>query len=73
MILYINGTHVTGTYKYSGGKIDGTLVGNKLTGTWTQTNGKGKIVFVFNNDFSSFTGKWGYNDAAPSSKWNGHK
>ena len=73
MILYINGTHVTGTYKHSGGKIDGTLVGNKLTGTWTQTNGKGRIEFTFNSNFSAFTGKWGYNNDVPSKEWKGYK
>jgi len=73
MTLTISGNHVTGTYKYMGGKIEGTLTGNKLIGTWWQTNGKGKIEFVFNSDFTKFSGKWGYNDAAPTSKWNGTK
>jgi len=73
MNLQINGTHVTGTYKYADGKVDGILSGNKLTGTWTQNNGKGRIEFIFNSDFTAFTGKWGYGNKVPTSKWNGHK
>jgi len=73
MTLQQSGNKVTGTYKYSNGVIEGTLNGKILTGTWTQSNGKGKLVFVFNNDFSAFSGKWGYNDAEPSSAWNGKK
>ena len=66
-----NGNSVTGTYKYRGGRIEGTLSGRTLTGFWYQDNGKGKLIFEFNSDFSGYTGKWGYNDAAPASKWNG--
>ncbi|GET34592.1 hypothetical protein PbJCM13498_34550 [Prolixibacter bellariivorans] len=73
LTLYVNGNHVTGTYKFKGGKVDGTLSGHTLTGTWSQSNGKGKLIFVFNNDFSAFTGKWGYNNDTPSGKWNGTK
>jgi hypothetical protein len=64
---------VTGTYKHRDGRIEGTLNGNALTGWWYQSNGKGRLEFVFNNDFSAFTGKWSYNEAEPSSKWNGQK
>ena len=68
-----SGNSVTGTYKYRNGRIEGTLNGHTLTGLWFQDNGKGKLVFEFNSDFSGYTGKWGYNDAAPTSKWNGTK
>jgi hypothetical protein len=73
MTLQIDGKHVTGTYKHSNGRIDGTLSGHTLTGRWTQSNGQGRFVFEFNSDFSAFTGKWSYNDAEPSSRWNGTK
>ena len=73
MNLQLSGNKVTGTYKYNNGIIEGTLNGRVLTGTWTQSNAKGKMVFVFNDDFSGFTGKWGYNDAEPTSGWNGKK
>lgn len=73
LTLHINGNRVTGTYKYKNGRVEGTLNGQTLTGTWTQSNGKGRLQFVFSDDFSSFQGKWGYNDSAPTSKWNGTK
>ncbi|MFH2059420.1 MAG: hypothetical protein ABIJ59_11035 [Pseudomonadota bacterium] len=73
MSLQLNGDQVIGTYDYKGGKIDGILHGNTLTGTWIQTNAKGRLKFVFADDFSSFIGKWNYNDAIPSSKWDGRK
>jgi len=71
MTITQNGNKVTGTYKHQNGRIEGTLNGLTLTGFWFQDNGKGKLVFEFNSDFSGYTGKWGYNDAAPASKWNG--
>ena len=73
MTLSVNGNRVTGTYKHRDGKIDGVLTNNKLVGIWTQSNGKGNFEFIFNSDFSSFTGKWGYNNSTPTSKWNGTK
>ena len=71
MTITQNGNKVTGTYKHQNGRVEGTLSGQTLTGFWVQDNGKGKFVFEFNSDFSGYTGKWGYNDAAPASKWNG--
>lgn len=73
MTLQIRGNRVTGTYEWSNERIDGTLSGHTLTGWWTQSNGKGRFIFEFNPDFSAFTGKWGYNDAEPSGKWDGTK
>ncbi|MFV0605626.1 MAG: hypothetical protein ACK5NK_07280 [Niabella sp.] len=67
------GKQITGTYKHQNGRIEGTLNGRTLTGLWFQDNGKGKFVFEFNSDFSAFLGKWGYNDAEPSSKWDGKR
>ena len=73
MTLTQNGNTVTGTYKHLNGRIEGTMNGHTLTGFWFQSNGKGKFVFEFNSDFSAYTGKWGYNDAEPSSKWDGKR
>lgn len=64
---------VTGSYEYQNGHLKGTLHGNTLTGSWFQNNGKGTFVFVFNSDFSEFTGSWGLNDALPANEWNGTK
>lgn len=71
MTLSVSGNTVTGTYNWNNGKIEGTLNGKVLTGRWYQSNGTGRFVFVFNNDFTAFTGKWGYNEAEPASAWNG--
>jgi hypothetical protein len=73
MVLSQDGNKVTGTYRFKGGTISGILEGHTLTGIWVQTNAKGKLEFVFDKDFSAFEGKWGYNDAAPTKKWNGKK
>lgn len=73
MSLSITGNKVTGTYKWNDGRIEGTLNGTVLTGWWYQSNGKGKFIFNFNNNFTAFTGKWGYNDNNPSNAWNGTK
>ena len=75
MILQQNGNKVTGTYESGNGKIDAILTGNILTGTWKNSgsNKSGKFEFVFNSDFSSFTGKYGYNISSPTKKWNGTK
>ncbi len=73
MTLHLNGNQVTGTYKFKNGKIEGILQGNTLVGKWRQSNGSGRLEFVFTDDFSSFTGKWSYNDKEPNSKWDGKK
>ena len=72
MRFYQDGNKVTGTYNFRDGRIEGTLNGRTLTGRWTQNNAKGRFVFVFNEDFTAFTGKWSYNDNEPtSSGWDG--
>ncbi len=74
MTLLQTGNHVTGTYTYSGGSIDGTAAGNTLTGTWDQKGSgtHGKFVFTLSADGNSWTGLWGYNDETPTrTNWNG--
>ena len=73
MTIQRDGNKITGTYKWSDGRIEGTISGHTVTGWWYQSNGKGKFVFNFNSDFSAFTGKWGRNDATPSGQWNGKR
>lgn len=75
LTLTVSGNKVIGSYESGNGKLEGVLTGNTLSGTWTNSASKksGKFVFVFSSDFSSFTGKYGYNSSAPSSKWNGKK
>lgn len=72
MVFTWDGNKVSGTYDFRNGRVEGTLDGHTLTGRWTQDNAKGRLVFVFNDDFTAFTGKWSYNDAEPtSSRWDG--
>jgi hypothetical protein len=67
------GNKVTGTYEHADGRIEGTIIGNTLSGWWYQNNGKGRFVFVFNRDFSAFSGTWSYENAEPSEAWNGKR
>ena len=71
MTLTQSGKSVTGTYKHRGGRLEGTLDGDVLTGWWYQSNGKGRLRFEFKPDRSGFAGKWSYNDAPPKESWNG--
>jgi hypothetical protein len=75
LTLHVSGNAVLGTYENGNGKLQGVLNGNRLSGTWTNSGSKksGKFEFMFSSDFSSFTGKYGYNDSAPKSNWSGTK
>lgn len=73
MTLTRDGSRVTGRYAHRDGRIEGSLNGQVLTGRWTQSNGQGRVVLRFSADFSSFTGEWGYNDAAPDQSWTGQR
>jgi len=53
-----DGDHVAGTYAYSNGHIDGTLVGNTLRFTWTEDDGSGRGMFVV-SDRGALVGTWG--------------
>jgi hypothetical protein len=75
MTLNQIGNKVTGTYEGSNGKIQAILNGNRLVGTWSNSssNKTGNFEFIFNSNYSSFTGKYGYNSDTPTKKWNGTK
>jgi hypothetical protein len=75
MTLNQIGNKVSGTYEGANGKIQAILNGNRLVGTWRNdgNNKSGKFEFIFNSNYSSFTGKFGYKNANPSKKWNGTK
>jgi hypothetical protein len=55
------GATVTGTYSGTNeGKVNGTLAGGVLTGTWAgAANDRGGFVLKFSADGKSFTGTWG--------------
>ncbi len=76
--LVQNGTSVTGSYADSSDRLQGTVEGSRLVGTWIETidneTVSGPFEFVLSADMKSFTGKWA-NTAAelPNSTefWNG--
>lgn len=75
LFLTQSGTIVTGSYDYKGGKLEGTIVGNRLDYKWTQNNGKkGKGYFIISDDGKSISGRYGYNDDnASAGEWTGRK
>ena len=66
MKLTQNGSTVTGTYTWDEGKIEGTVFGNMLRGTWSESpsysspDDAGDFEFTLSSDDNSFTGKWRY-------------
>ncbi|HTR52932.1 MAG TPA: hypothetical protein VMJ10_19595 [Kofleriaceae bacterium] len=58
-----DGTHVTGTYAYHDGHIDGALADHTLSFTWSEDDGSGRGVFAVANDGSLY-GTWGTGDSA---------
>jgi uncharacterized protein YceK len=70
-----SGDQVTGTYPHDNGRIKGTVSGNTLTGTWSESptynppKDAGDVLFTLAADGKSFTGKWRYGSG--SGKWDG--
>jgi hypothetical protein len=70
---------VTGTYGYGGserGKVEGTVSGATLRGTWdARTSGGatefGGIEWVMNADGTSFAGSWAREGTTEGGSWNG--
>jgi hypothetical protein len=58
MTLHQDGNHVTGSYAYHGGTIDGTLDGDTLRFAWQEDNGSGRGELVRASD-GGFVGSWG--------------
>ncbi len=77
--LLVQGTHVTGIYGSSGGRVDGIVGGNVLRGTWRQNAAggfgmsAGTFTLALSIDGRSFTGHWTYGDdfAPGGGSWNG--
>jgi hypothetical protein len=63
--LQQQGTHVTGTYAFDDGRIDGERDGDTLRFTWTESQGSGRGVFQLLPD-GSMQGTWGQGDSATS-------
>jgi hypothetical protein len=56
-----HGCKVSGTYRDSDGTIEGTLEGNMLRYTWTQSDSSGRGVFVVATN-GELVGTWGTSD-----------
>ncbi|MBR0599867.1 S-layer homology domain-containing protein [Sinanaerobacter chloroacetimidivorans] len=77
MTITQTGSKVTGTYTYDEGRINGTVSGNVLTGTWSEApsyappGDAGEVEFVMSEDGKSFTGKWRYGSEGDWGNWEG--
>jgi hypothetical protein len=78
MTMTMIGNMVNGTYYEGDGTISGTVTGNTLTGTWTETptrlppDDAGDFVFTLSQDGHTFTGKWRYGHSIdPLAEWDG--
>ena len=74
MKLTQNGSTVTGTYTWDEGKIEGTVSGNTLRGTWSESpsysppDDAGDFEFTLSSDGNAFTGQWRYGS---DGEWDG--
>jgi hypothetical protein len=74
MTLAQSGYEVSGSYDWMGGRIEGEIVGNTLTGQWTQLNGEwGRFEFVIESDCRYFEGTWGNKDSIENGYWKGSR
>jgi len=75
MSLKQNGTSVSGEYGNPVETLEGTISGNKLSGTWKDSLSTGKFEFTMSADGSAFTGTM-YNDTLGdrgTQEWNGNR
>ncbi|WP_268036554.1 hypothetical protein [Algoriphagus sp. PAP.12] len=70
IFLKQHGHSVSGDYGTKG-QIQGTVQGNKLTGTFTNGNTKGSFEFILNGNV--FSGKWGWGKNLDQGNWKGTK
>ncbi|HOT06866.1 MAG TPA: hypothetical protein PLI05_06825 [Methanotrichaceae archaeon] len=74
MTVEQSGDEVSGSYDWIGGRIEGDIVGEKMIGQWTQSNGEwGRFEFTIQSDCRSFEGVWGYRDSIENGYWNGNR
>jgi ribosomal protein L13 len=75
MTLAQNGDKVTGTYIHDDGKVVGTVSGNTLTGTWSESpsynppDDAGDFVLTLSADGKTITGNWRY--GSNTGTWDG--
>ena len=68
MMLQQDGARVTGRYEPGGGRIEGTVEGRVLRGTWRQRGASGGFVFALAAKGGSFTGRY-----ESGEYWNGRR
>jgi hypothetical protein len=72
--LNVEGSQVEGSYPWFNGKVLGELRGTEFKGIWLQSNGGiGTLNLTFNDDFSSFKGRYNDFNYKPErwGEWNG--
>jgi hypothetical protein len=76
--LQQSGDTVTGTYTHDQGRIQGTISGNILVGTWSESpsysppNDAGDFEFTMSDDCKSFGGSWRYGSTGSwAGSWSG--
>jgi hypothetical protein len=66
LVITQNGNHADATYTYDEGRITGTVSGNTLTGTWSESpsyqppDDAGDVVLTLSDDGNSIQGNWRY-------------
>lgn len=78
MTLTQTGNKVVGTYEADSGRINGTAIGNRLIGNWSEApdyappGRAGNIEFNLSADCKSFSGRWRYGfEGNWSDNWSG--
>jgi hypothetical protein len=78
MTLTQSGNNVVGTYEADSGRINGTVIGNRLMGTWSEApdftppGQAGNLEFNLSDDCNSFSGRWRYGSEGNwSTNWSG--
>lgn len=78
MTLTQSGNEVVGTYEADNGRINGTVIGNRLVGTWSDApvysppTQAGDIEFNLSQDCNSFSGRWRYGSEGNwTNNWSG--
>ena len=68
LTLEQEGDRVTGRYQPDDGRIEGTVAGRVLRGTWSQPGASGAVVFALSEDGQVLTGRFGNGEY-----WNGFR
>jgi hypothetical protein len=78
MTLTQSGNKVVGTYEADSGRINGTVIGNRLMGTWSEApdftppGQAGNLEFNLSDNCNSFSGRWRYGSEGNwSTDWSG--